>query len=200
MSYSRIFFAVTLLVREGAAYHAPAAGGRMGAHAAVSRVGSAARITAGLFDGVRDAFQTVAPQDGDRITPIDRWLGIDKDVRKTTMVKTFIDPQNVINYRTLSIAKPMGIKFVENEDGRGIYVEMIVSTGSAAAAGVDVKAGDQLVSVDGALVLGLDFDSALGMITGSADQTVKLTVFRGAQQFLYGPTRPPDDWLRSNNF
>jgi C-terminal processing protease CtpA/Prc len=94
----------------------------------------------------------------------------------------------------------MGIKFVENEDGRGIYVEMIVSTGSAAAAGVDVKAGDQLVSVDGALVLGLDFDSALGMITGSADQTVKLTVFRGAQQFLYGPTRPPDDWLRSNNF
>ncbi|KAJ1635344.1 hypothetical protein T492DRAFT_966568 [Pavlovales sp. CCMP2436] len=92
----------------------------------------------------------------------------------------------------------MGIKFVENEDGKGIVVQALVDSGSAATTAADIKPGDQLVSVDGTLVLGLDFDTALGAIMASADSTVKMTVFRGPAQFLYGPTRPNDEWLRAN--
>mmetsp|Transcript_33562 Transcript_33562/g.83619 ORF Transcript_33562/g.83619 Transcript_33562/m.83619 type:complete len:188 (-) Transcript_33562:334-897(-) len=163
-----------------------------------SRVSARAHVANGLFDGVKDAFKPLAPQDEDRITPIDRWLGIDKDVRKQTPVRTFVEPSDAANYRIIALAKPMGIKFVENEDGKGIVVQALVDSGSAATTAADIKPGDQLVSVDGTLVLGLDFDTALGAIMASADSTVKMTVFRGPAQFLYGPTRPNDEWLRAN--
>lgn len=163
-----------------------------------SRVPAAARVVAGLFGDVKDAFKNPsAPQDEDRITPIDRWLGIDKDRRSSQPVKTFVDPQSTANYVRIELAKPMGIKFVENEDGKGILVDALVASGSAATTGADVKSGDQLVGVDGALVLGADFDAALGAITGSSAATVKLCLFRGPAQFLYGPTRPDDAWLAS---
>lgn len=163
-----------------------------------SRVPAAARVVAGLFGDVKDAFKNpTAPQDEDRITPIDRWLGIDK-VKGARPVEKFVDPQSVANYRTHAFAKPMGIKFIENEDGKGIVVEEIIATGSAASSGADIKPGDQLVAVDGALVLGFDFDAALNAIVDSTGETVKLNFFRGPAQFLYGPTRPSDEWLREH--
>lgn len=196
-----MFHTSTLLVLAAASLAGRAAAFAPGAGAAraqASRVPAAARVLAGLFDATKDAFKNPrAPQEEDRITPIDRWLGIDKAVGAAPVSK-FVDPRAQENYRLFSLAKPMGIKFIENEDGKGIAVEELVATGSAAAGGVDVLPGDQLVAVDGEMVLGYDFDAALGTIMNSSADTVKLSLFRGPAQFLYGPTRPSTEWLREH--
>jgi len=160
----------------------------------------------GLLDGVKDAFATTSsekpPVAADRVTPFDRWLGLDKDLEEaedTTKQVTFIDPNNVENYVSTSLAKPMGIAFTENEgECGGICIDEVLEEGSAASSSTPLLAGDQLVAVDSALVLGASFDDALDAIKGSASATVKLTFFRGPTSFLYGPTTPPAEWFASS--
>merc|ERR1711972_1108976 len=93
----------------------------------------------------------------------------------------------------------MGITFVEN-DGEcgGVCVEKVSETGSAFSATPAIKANDQLVAVDGDLVFGKDYDSAIGMIKSSSGETTKLVFYRGPTQFLYGPTKPDDKWYVTN--
>eukprot|EP00965_Chrysotila_dentata_P227453 6196029-Pleurochrysis_carterae.AAC.1 len=51
--------------------------------------------------------------------PFDRWLGLDKDLveeeSQSVQSVTYVDPTDTSNYVTVSLAKPMGIAFVENE-------------------------------------------------------------------------------------
>lgn len=86
---------------------------------------------AGLLDGVKDAFgggdkPLVA---ADRVTPFDRWLGLDKDLEAelndgVDQDVTYVDPSDASNYVSLSLVKPMGIAFVENEGGcGGVFVD-----------------------------------------------------------------------------
>lgn len=159
-------------------------------------------VSAGLFDGVKDAFaKPTAPTGEDRVTPIDRWLGIDKELTTPREVRTFVDPQDVANYQAVHLAKPMGIKFLENEGSSGgIVVDEILEDGSASATKANVERGDQLVAVGEGFVLDLDFDSALAAIQSSAEDQVRLIFFRGPEEFLYGPTRPSEEWLRDNLF
>lgn len=102
----------------------------------------------------------------DRVTPFDRWLGLDKDLVEGPQVDetaSYIDPLDVSNYAAYDLAKPMGIAFVENEgECGGVFVEEVLESGSAN--GVGVAARDQLVAVDGTLVMGLEFDAALDAI------------------------------------
>ena len=148
----------------------------------------------GLFDGVKDAFGGGdKPASGgggggafgglkdalgggdkpivaeDRVTPFDRWLGLDKDLLKDVKsnpdMKTgsevqFVDPCDAQNYFAIELPKPMGIAFVENDgDCGGVVVDDVLAEGSAKADG-RVSNKDQLVGVDAALVLGADFDTA----------------------------------------
>mmetsp|Transcript_7747 Transcript_7747/g.18927 ORF Transcript_7747/g.18927 Transcript_7747/m.18927 type:complete len:200 (-) Transcript_7747:507-1106(-) len=192
---SRTFIAITAaLAAPAVAWQGPAPACARTA----SRVG-ASNVRAGLFDGVKDAFKNpTAPQDEDRITPIDRWLGIDKDLVTPKKVVTFVDPQMAENYHTAKLAKPMGIKFLENEGGLGgIIVDSLLPDGSASTTGASIQSGDQLVAVDSSIVLGLEFEEALGAIQSSVAEEVSLVFFRGGAQFLYGPTKPEEEWLRT---
>ena len=124
----------------------------------------------GLFDGAKEAFGAGEKPlvGGDRITPFDRWLGLDKEMESEVIERvgtagvSFVDPSDVSSYFTVSLAKPMGIAFVENTgECNGLVVDEVLPTGSAAASEKAIASGDQLVAVDTTLVLGNDFDTGL---------------------------------------
>jgi len=160
----------------------------------------------GLFDGAKEAFGAGEKPlvGGDRITPFDRWLGLDKEMESEVIERvgtagvSFVDPSDVSSYFTVSLAKPMGIAFVENTgECNGLVVDEVLPTGSAAASEKAIASGDQLVAVDTTLVLGNDFDTGLEAIKASGE-TTKLVFFRGPTNFLYGPTKPDEEWYKSN--
>lgn len=172
----------------------------------VARSSRTRPAVAGLFDGVKDAFggdnkPTVA---GDRVTPFDRWLGLDKGLEAVEVEAegesvTYVDPSDTANYLTAFLAKPMGIAFVENEGGcGGIFVDEVLSSGSAASASPALARRDQLVAVDTTLVLGAEFDAALGAIQTSPGEVTRLIFFRGPTSFLYGPTKASEEWYQEN--
>ena len=123
-----------------------------------------------FFDKAQEAFGAGDKPlvGGDRVTPFDRWLGLDKELESEKIERvgnsgvTFIDPNDVSSYYSVSLTKPMGIGFVENSgDCKGLVVDEVLTTGSAAASEKPIAAGDQLVAVDSTLVLGNDFDTGL---------------------------------------
>ena len=155
----------------------------------------------GLFDGVKDAFGSPDKPlvDDERVTPFDRWLGLDKglaDANENLAAVTYVDPADKTNYLTVALAKPMGIAFVENENVGGVFIDEILSEGSAT--GSALQQSDQLVAVDSNLVLGAPFDDALGAIRASETEATKLVFFRGPTNFLYGPTQPSAEWYAEN--
>jgi len=152
---------------------------------------------------VKGAFGTPADKPlvaADRVTPFDRWLGLDKalvEADEPDQSATYIDPNDASNYFTVSLAKPMGIAFVENDNEcRGVYVDELVADGAAAAASAPLLKGDQLVGVDSTVVHGNDFDAAIDAIKATTGETTKLTFFRGPTAFLYGPTAPTAEWYK----
>ena len=169
---------------------------RVGTHAPISRSRS---LRMGLFDGVKDAFgQGDKPiPAADRVTPFDKWLGLDASLveeEAPDQSAAYIDPNDVENYFSVSLAKPMGIAFVQNDDGSGVYVDEVLADGSASTASKKLERGDQLVGVGSLVVAGASFDEALDAIKASSSETTKLTFFRGPTAFLYGPTAPAIEW------
>merc|ERR1712232_647037 len=95
----------------------------------------------------------------------------------------------------VSLPKPMGIVFEENDsEYGGIFVQSLTEDGVAAKSG-SLQPGDQLVTVGTKNVSGLDFDDALAAIIESEDETTNLSLFRGSAKQFYGPTGPSKDWL-----
>merc|ERR1712025_623176 len=97
----------------------------------------------GLFDGVKDAFtQPPSSLDSERETPIDRWMGwsvtSDREQPKQAAAPAdFIDSMDEKNYVGVSLKKPMGIVFEENDaEFGGIFVQTITDDGEAAKNGV----------------------------------------------------------------
>lgn len=154
----------------------------------------------GLFDGVKDAFtQPPSSLDAERETPIDRWMGwsvvSENDVKETVEPVDFVDSMDVKNYIGVSLSKPMGIVFEENDsEFGGIFVQSVSEDGAAAKCGL-LKTGDQLVAVGTKSVAGLDFDDALAAIIESESEFTNLSLFRGTAKQFYGPTGPSKDWL-----
>lgn len=163
---------------------------------------SRAAVRMGLFDGVKEAFSGGGGDKplvaADRVTPFDRWMGLDKalvDAETPDESAAYIDPSDPSNYYSISIGKPMGIAFVENDgETGGVYVDEVLAEGSAASCGTKLEKGDQLVGVDATPVVGADFDAALDAIKASETAATKLTFFRGPIAFLYGPTAPGTEW------
>ena len=115
--------------------------------------------------------------------------------RQPDQSASYVDPNDPSNYFSVGLAKPMGISFVENEGGSGgVYIDEVLTEGSAAGSSTPLLKGDQLVGVDGVSVAGADFDGALDVIKGTSGETTKLTFFRGPISFLYGPTAPTKEW------
>jgi len=154
----------------------------------------------GLFDGVKEAFTTPSSLDPERETPIDRWMGWsvvseNETAKKAAAPVDFVDSMDESNYVGVSLPKPMGIVFEENDsEYGGIFVQSLTEDGVAAKNGM-LQPGDQLVVVGTKNVSGLDFDDALGAIIESEEEITNLSLFRGSAKQFYGPTGPSKDWL-----
>ena len=172
--------------------------GYVPSHSAAPR----AAVSLGLFDGVKDAFGSSGAEKplvaADRVTPFDRWMGLDKalvEAETPDESAAYIDPTDKANYFTVELPKPMGIAFVENDrDCGGVYVDEVLAEGSAKSKNAPLLKGDQLVGVDALAVIGADFDQAIAAIKQTESETTKLTFFRGPTAFLYGPTAPSPEW------
>ena len=99
------------------------------------------------------------------------------------------------NYVTVSLPKPMGIVFEENDSEFGGIFVLEISEGSAAETEGTIRPGDQLVAVGTSKVSGLAFEEALGTIIDSQEEKTKLVFFRGPSKFLYGPAGASAEWL-----
>lgn len=155
-----------------------------------------------LIDGVKSAFGSdgKGELDSTRETPIDRWMGWNtkKDAPQQSVSQApsdFVDSMDATNYVTVTLAKPMGIVFEENDSDVGGIFALEFSEGSTAETDGTIRPGDQLISVGDSKVAGLQFEEALGTIIDSTDETIKLVFFRGPSKFLYGPSGASQDWL-----
>ena len=172
--------------------------------ACLNVVPRAPAVRMGLFDGVKDAFGSGAADKplpaADRVTPFDRWLGLDAalvEEESPDQSAMYVDPTDVANYLTVELPKPMGIAFVENDGASGgVYIDEVLAEGSAASSATALSKGDQLVGVDKTVVAGCDFDTALDAIKAASGDTTKLTFYRGPTAFLYGPTKPDEAWYK----
>ena len=156
---------------------------------------------AGIFDGVKDAFsQDAGILDEDRVTPFDRWLGIDvrsedSKAEEFGVPDDFVDSMDEANYVSVKLSKPMGIVFEENDPSTGGVFVASLADGGAAAENASVKPGDQLVAVGDALCKGKDFDACLGAIQASDAELTSLVFFRGGPSSLYGNLGASDGWM-----
>lgn len=156
-----------------------------------------------LFDGVKEAFGAdgMGELGSERETPIDRWMGWNAKKQDapqesvSTAPKDFVDSMSTENYIIASLAKPMGIVFEENDAEFGGIFVLEVTEDSIAAADGTVRPGDQLISVGGKKVSGLQFEEALATVIDSAEEKTGLVFFRGPAKFLYGPAGASQEWL-----
>jgi len=165
---------------------------------------SSSQLNMGLFDGVKEAFGAdgMGELDSERETPIDRWMGWNAKSDKPAEAVgskapvNFVDSMDGSNYVTVTLSKPMGIVFEENDvEFGGIFV-LDLSEGGVAETDGAVHRGDQLISVGNDKVSGLQFEDALGKIIDTgAEERVKLVFFRGPAKFLYGPAGASQEWL-----
>jgi len=173
------------------------------AFAPASQLRESSTLLNGLFDGVKEAFGAdgMGALDGDRETPIDRWMGWNtksSEAQEAVGIKApvdFVDSMDTGNYATTSLKKPMGIVFEENDSKFGGIFVLEITEGSSADEDGVVRPGDQLVSVGEKKVSGMPFEAALGTIIDSTDESIKLSFFRGPAKFLYGPAGASQDWL-----
>ena len=54
------------------------------------------------------------------------------------------------------------------------------------------------MAVGGKLLLGSTFEAAFEEISASETPTTRLVFFRGPTAFLYGPTKPNEEWYVEN--
>lgn len=171
------------------------------APAAVS-AGSRRVAAWGIFDGVKDAFsQDVSILEDDRVTPFDRWLGIDvrseeDKAAQFAVPDDFVDSMDEANYVVAKLPKPMGIVFEENDPSSGGVFVASLADGGAAMQDATLKPGDQLVAVGGVLCKGQDFDTCLAHVQSSTAETTKLVFFRGGPASLYGNLGASDEWMQ----
>jgi hypothetical protein len=94
-----------------------------------------------------------------------------------------------------SVARPLGVIFGENPEPYGGLVVDDVALGlNGGAAGL--KIGDQLLSINGNVVIGSDFESTMDVLRDA--ETLDLMLFRGPAKLLYQilqnqDTQPDDE-------
>jgi len=106
-----------------------------------------------------------------------------------------VDAMDAKNYLVVNLSRPMGILFEENYDAQhgGAFVAEI-NEGCSAAADGSICRGDQVIAIGDKRVSGMDFDEVMKVIEES-DTKIKLTLFRGPAESLYGPSGASKEWL-----
>ena len=148
--------------------------------------------------GLNEAYEQQELSAQQRITPIDRLMGWDKAIiASRDDLDPFMDSMDEMNYVTVSLAKPLGLEFVENADdeGNGVMIDKVAANSNADQTGL-LRAGYHLIFVDGRPVHGLSFDDAIEAII-EAEGNVKLTFFTGEGDYFYGEFKPETDWLEN---
>jgi len=141
-----------------------------------------------------DADKTITAQD--RITPVDRWFGWDKNIISARNDDDpFVDSSDELNYVTLTLEKPLGMELLENprDEGGGVMVGEIRAGYSAFDCNL-IDSGFHLIQVDDTPVYGLPFEEAISPII-DAEGVVTLTFFKGEAVYFYGEYRPSSEWL-----
>ena len=84
----------------------------------------------------------------------------------------------------VSVMKPMGVVFGENPDPYyGLVVDDVAEGLNGGMAGIRV--GDQLLSVNGNVVVGKDFDSIMSALTDASSSSLDLVLYRGPVSSLF---------------
>mmetsp|Transcript_5812 Transcript_5812/g.9009 ORF Transcript_5812/g.9009 Transcript_5812/m.9009 type:complete len:572 (+) Transcript_5812:169-1884(+) len=122
----------------------------------------------------------------------------DKDnaAEKDTLLDP-VDPMDAKNYVVAHLTRPMGILFEENIDDVHLFGGAIIADvqeGCSATADGSICRGDQLVAIGTKRVSGMDFDEIIKIVEES-DYNIKLTIFRGPAESLYGPSGANVEWL-----
>jgi S1-C subfamily serine protease len=78
----------------------------------------------------------------------------------------------------VAVPKPLGVIFGENsEPYLGLVVDDISEGMNGGKAGL--RAGDQLIAVNGKVILGTDFDAAMSRLTDDSTSVLDLVMYRG---------------------
>ena len=111
----------------------------------------------------------------------------------------YIDPNDLANYYSISLPKPMGIAFVENDgEVRGVYVDQVLAEGSASSEKAPLVKYDQLVGVDTSSVHGADFDTALDTTAAASGEKHASSASSASEHHAFlGPTQPTAEWSAS---
>jgi hypothetical protein len=84
----------------------------------------------------------------------------------------------------VTVQKPMGVIFGENREPYfGLVVDDIAEGLNGGKAGLRV--GDQLLAVNGKVVVGKDFDSVMDLLAGSSSSQLDLILYRGPVSQLF---------------
>ena len=167
-----------------------------------TQTGTPLTVRHGIFDGVKEAFsQETTILDEDRVTPFDRWLGIDVrsdesqgQAEAFAVPDDFVDSMDESNYVFVDLPKPMGIVFEENDPGTGGVFVASLAEGGAAEADASLKAGDQLVAVAGTTVKGADFDACLGAIRRGRGRAALVSSAGPRRRSTARSARPTSGW------
>ncbi len=107
-----------------------------------------------------------------------------------------VDSMNVDSYTSVTLPKPIGIRFEENDfNYGGVFVADIDHNFSAAADG-SIRLGYQLIAVGERRVSGMNFDEAVMQpIVDNTEAEVTLIFFKGSAACLYHPSSANEEWL-----
>jgi hypothetical protein len=84
----------------------------------------------------------------------------------------------------VSVPKPLSVIFGENPNPYfGLVVDDVSEGLNGGKAGLRV--GDQLLSINGRVVVGKDFDSVMGLFSQSSGNNVELILYRGSVSSVY---------------
>ena len=85
---------------------------------------------------------------------------------------------------TITVPKPMGVVFGENAAPYyGLVVDDVSEGMNGGRAGL--RMGDQLLAVNGRVVVGKDFDSVMGLLADPSSTVLDLVLYRGPVRDLY---------------
>jgi len=106
----------------------------------------------------------------------------------------FVDSSTTDSYVTVELDRPFGIGFAESDENPGASISELQPNSNAAASGA-LAPGYLLIAANGKPVHGLEFAAVVEELSSSSGP-LKLTFFKGGEEFFYGKFGPSSQWLQ----